>query len=83
MSVTLEAFSKDWLSLSREYRPSAFWFWNSDMDKARMREVVSEMAANDIREFLIHPVHGLEVEYLSDEFFIVIAMPLPSQTSTT
>ncbi len=69
MSVTLEALSKDWLRLSSEYRPSAFWFWNSEMDEVRMREVISGLAENSVREFLIHPVHGMEIEYLSGEFF--------------
>ena len=40
-----------------------------------MREVVREMAANeDTREFLIHPVHGMEVEYLSNEFFRLLPL---------
>lgn len=69
MPTTLAALSQDWLTLSAPYRPSAFWFWNADMQPDRMRDVVAEMAANDIREFLIHPVHGLEIEYLSDLFF--------------
>lgn len=69
MSITLASLSENWLGLSRERRPSAFWFWNSGMDCARMAEVIDKMAENDIREFLIHPVHGLEVEYLSDEYF--------------
>jgi len=55
--------------MCRDYRPSAFWFWNADMDPNDMAGVVAEMAENDIREFLIHPVHGMEIEYLSPEFF--------------
>lgn len=67
--VTLSELSKNWLKLSQPYRPSAFWFWNSDMDLDRMREVIEQMARNGIREFLIHPVHGMEIEFMSDEFF--------------
>lgn len=67
--TTLSALCDDWLGLCWDYRPSAFWFWNADMDPGDMAAVVAEMAANDIREFLIHPVHGMEIEYLSPEFF--------------
>ncbi len=79
--TTLLALSKDWLGGTRDYRPSAFWFWNADMDPGQMAEVVREMAANDIREFLVHPIHGLEIEYLSDEYFdrLRLALDLAKQ----
>lgn len=69
MLNSLQTLAKNWLEMSRPYRPSAFWFWNADMNHSRMSEVVAEMAANGIREFLIHPVHGMTIEYLSDEYF--------------
>ncbi|MHB0998052.1 MAG: hypothetical protein ACYC27_02310 [Armatimonadota bacterium] len=69
MQITLNELSSDWLKMSSDYRPSAFWFWNDELNHNRMREVVNEMAEKGIREFLIHPVHGMEIEYLSDEFF--------------
>jgi len=59
----------NWLQKCDDFRPSAFWFWNGNMNTARMTEVVEEMAKANIREFLIHPVHGMEVEYLSEEYF--------------
>jgi hypothetical protein len=39
------------------------------MEPEAMKAFVAEMAKNGIREFLIHPSHGLEIEYLSDEYF--------------
>jgi len=59
----------NWDEMASEYRPSAFWFWNGRMDNDGILQTVEEMARVDVREFLIHPVHGMEVEYLSDEFF--------------
>jgi hypothetical protein len=69
MNTTLASLSRNWLEQTWDYRPSAFWFWNADMDPDEMAAIVEEMSANSIREFLIHPVHGMEIEYLSSEFF--------------
>ncbi len=69
MKTTLASLSQNWLEQTWDYRPSAFWFWNADMDTDDMSAIVAEMAANGIREFLIHPVHGMQIEYLSPEFF--------------
>ncbi len=69
MTHSLHTLAANWLEMSQPYRPSAFWFWNADMNHARMDEVVAEMAASGVREFLIHPVHGMTIPYLSDEFF--------------
>ncbi len=67
--IHLSELSRDWLKNSADYRPSAFWFWNADMEPAAMEAFAAEMARNGVREFLIHPSHGLEIEYLSDEYF--------------
>jgi hypothetical protein len=66
---TLVTLSADWLKETWEYRPNAFWFWNAEMKPKTMEDIVAEMAKNKIREFLIHPIHGLEIEYLSTEYF--------------
>ena len=66
---TLSQLSRDWLSMANEYRPSAFWFWNAEMDDSQIEASVTEMARNGIREFLIHPSHGMTIEYLSHEYF--------------
>lgn len=68
-NVSLRQFSQDWLRLAWDYRPNAFWFWNTDMNAERMRNTVSEMARMGIRDVLLHPIHGLTVEYLSADFF--------------
>lgn len=60
--------SQNWLKYSWEYRPSAFYFWNEDMDEERIESMLSKMEADCIRECLFHPVHGLTQEYLSEEY---------------
>ncbi|MDO8586357.1 MAG: hypothetical protein Q7T82_04895 [Armatimonadota bacterium] len=67
--ITLDQLQTAWLSKSAAYRPSAFWFWNAAMEPQEIEQTVFEMAANGVREFLVHPIHGLEIEYLSDEYF--------------
>jgi len=52
-----------------DYYPSAFWFWNEDMTLERMDFILCHMAKDKIREVLFHPSHGLNIEYLSAEFF--------------
>jgi len=39
------------------------------MTRTSMREVAARIAEADIREVVFHPIHGLTVEYLSDEYF--------------
>lgn len=67
--VSLRSLSREWNGLARDYRPSAFWFWNGPMERDGIQQTIEQMAQNDIREFLIHPIHGLEIEYLSEVYF--------------
>ncbi len=66
---TLNELSGKWSQLSRRYRPNAFWFLNGRMAPEIIEESLAEMALAGIPEVIIHPIHGLEVDYLSDLFF--------------
>lgn len=66
--MKISDLSQNWLKFSWEYRPSAFYFWNEDMEIDRIESMLSKMEKDQIREVLFHPVHGLTIEYLSDEF---------------
>ena len=46
-----------------------FWFWNGDMDPDEIRRQIREMHEKGIHGFLIHPRQGMEIPYLSEEFF--------------
>ncbi len=46
-----------------------FWFWNGDMRKEEIVRQIKEMKAKGIPGFLIHPRQGMEVPYMSKEFF--------------
>lgn len=46
-----------------------FWFWNGDMKKDEIVSQIREMKAKGIPGFMIHPRQGMEVPYMSKEFF--------------
>ncbi len=50
-----------------------FWFWNADLDEGEIRRQIGEMAAQGIKGFFIHSRQGLEVPYLSESFFRLVA----------
>lgn len=46
-----------------------FWFWNGEMDKDEMSRQIEQMYRQGIKGFMIHPRQGMEIPYLSEEFF--------------
>lgn len=46
-----------------------FWFWNGEMDEEEIVRQILEMKAKGIPGFMIHPRQGMEIPYLSKEFF--------------
>ncbi len=46
-----------------------FWFWNGDMKPEELERQIREMKAKGIPGFLIHPRQGMEIPYMSEEFF--------------
>lgn len=46
-----------------------FWFWNGKMDNQMIVKQIKEMKEKGIGGFFIHPRQGLEVPYLSNEWF--------------
>lgn len=46
-----------------------FWFWNGDMREEEIVRQIHEMKEKGIPGFMIHPRQGMEVPYMSREFF--------------
>ncbi len=46
-----------------------FWFWNGDMKKEEIVRQIQEMKQKGIPGFMIHPRQGMELPYLSEEYF--------------
>jgi hypothetical protein len=68
-NISLVQLSQNWSNLAEKFSPAAFWFWNAAMTEEEIASTISELAKNKISEILLHPVHGMLIEYLSDEYF--------------
>lgn len=50
-------------------RVLAFWSWNGDLEKNRLRAIIQGFKKAGIGGFFMHARAGLKVEYLSEEWF--------------
>lgn len=64
-SAQIGVFMKSNMSLGMQ----PFWFWNGDMRKEEIVRQIREMKEKGVPGFLIHPRQGMEVPYMSREFF--------------
>ena len=46
-----------------------FWFWNDGLDSEKLLYQLQEMYDKGVYECVIHARRGLEVDYLSEEWF--------------
>lgn len=53
-----------------------FWFWNGAMEDDEISRQVKEMADKNVRGFFIHPRQGLEIPYLSEEWFYKVGVAI-------
>lgn len=53
-----------------------FWFWNDDLQDDHLIYQIHEMHEKGVDQFLIHARFGLQVKYLSDEWFNKIDLAL-------
>lgn len=65
-----------------EYSLAPFWFWNGDMDRVEVQRQVREMAEKNVRGAFIHGRFGLQIEYLSEEWFDRVAAALETAHET-
>ncbi|MBW7459860.1 glycoside hydrolase, partial [Paenibacillus sepulcri] len=52
-----------------EDRIHPFWFWNGEMADDQIKRQIGEMADKGVGGFFICPRQGLEVPYLSEQWF--------------
>ncbi|MBN2324234.1 MAG: hypothetical protein JXQ30_10905 [Spirochaetes bacterium] len=57
----------------REYGPAPFWFLNEQLDEEELSWQIGEMREKGLSGYVMHPRYGLEVPYLSEEWFKKIA----------
>lgn len=51
------------------YKPVPFWFWNYYLDDGIIKFQIDRMKEKGLPGFFIHARHGLNVPYLSEEWF--------------
>ena len=56
-----------------EYRPAPLWVWNNEVSKEDIDFSLSELKEQGVGGVFIHPRRGLITEYLSDEWFDLVA----------
>jgi hypothetical protein len=52
-----------------QFLPSVMWFWNDRLSDAEITYQIARFAEAGLREFFVHPLWGLEEDYLSDRYF--------------
>lgn len=58
------------------YRLTPFWFWNGDMDEKEIVRQIREMAEKGVGGFFICARQGLEIPYLSEQWFRLVAVAI-------
>ncbi|HKI89126.1 MAG TPA: glycosyl hydrolase, partial [Draconibacterium sp.] len=59
-----------------EYRPAPLWVWNTDVSKDEIDRMLTEYKEKGIGGAFIHPRYGLITEYLSEEWWELVAYSL-------
>ena len=59
-----------------EYSIAPFYFLNGDLSDAELIRQIAEMKDKGVDEVILHSRKGVEVEYLSDEWFAKIGVIL-------
>ena len=60
----------------KEYTSIPFWSWNNRLEEKELISQIHEMKKGGMRGFMIHARNGLEVEYLSKEWFHLVEVCL-------
>ena len=57
------------VNVPKEYSIAPFWFWNDDLQTENLKWQMKEMYDKGVYEVVISSRRGIEIEYLSDEWF--------------
>lgn len=58
------------------YRPIPWWAWTGDLNEADLRAQLDTMQEQGLTEFFLFPIYGLEVPYLSAEYWAKVKWTL-------
>ena len=60
---------KEFTNPSNKLGPASFWFLNEKLDNKELSWQIKEMQKNGLSGYIMHARYGLEVSYLSEEWF--------------
>lgn len=60
----------------REYSIAPFWFWNDGVEPSEIRRQLGEMFDKGVYECVVHARKGMEIGYLSEEWFDRVGITL-------
>jgi len=55
-----------------EFRPVPWLCYTGSLEKKRIHRAIDQMYEKGIRSFFIFPIYGMEVPYLSEEWFAIV-----------
>lgn len=61
--------ARKFINPPKNYSMAPFWFWNDGLDSEKLLYQLQEMYDKGVYECVIHARRGLEVDYLSEEWF--------------
>ena len=64
---------KEFKDPGKDYRPAPLWVWNNEVSKEDIDFSLAELKSQGMGGVFIHPRRGLITEYLSDEWFDLVA----------
>lgn len=67
--MSLEEIYKNFQNPPRNFSPIPFWFLNNDLKEEEIIWALDEFEKKHIFGAVLHPRTGLEINYLSDEYF--------------
>ena len=65
----MSSFSKNFIDPPKEFSAVPFWFLNDGMEPERLKKQLQEMYEKGIYECIVHARKGMEIEYLSENWF--------------
>ena len=60
---------ENFVNVPKEYSVAPFWFWNDDLKPEHLKWQMKEMYDKGVYEVVISSRRGIEIDYLSDEWF--------------
>ena len=70
--MSQERLEKEFINPPQKYGPAPFWFLNEKLDEKELSWQIEEMQQKGLSGYVMHARYGLEVPYLSDEWFAKI-----------